>query len=79
VTLGKVIARDKGRCKICGVKVKRYTCKKGESPPDNGATLDHILPLVKGGDHVWSNVQCCCFKCNVQKSDNALGQFSLEV
>lgn len=35
----------------------------------NEATLDHIIPLSKGGFHLWHNVQLLCRQCNVRKSD----------
>lgn len=34
----------------------------------NEATVDHIVPLSKGGLHVWANVQCLCRKCNTEKN-----------
>ena len=32
-------------------------------------TLDHIIPLAKGGTHTWNNVQCACAMCNSEKRD----------
>lgn len=53
------------KCKQCKCKVQ---------PPDgtyneSEATVDHIVPVSKGGLHVWSNVQCLCRACNSSKSD----------
>jgi 5-methylcytosine-specific restriction endonuclease McrA len=33
------------------------------------ATLDHIVPLAKGGLHVMENVACAHHACNSDKSD----------
>lgn len=27
-------------------------------------TLEHVIPLSKGGEHVLENVEPCCFECN---------------
>jgi 5-methylcytosine-specific restriction endonuclease McrA len=35
----------------------------------NAPTVDHIIPLAKGGTHTWDNVQLAHMHCNVAKSD----------
>lgn len=37
---------------------------------DNCATIDHIKPISKGGDHTYINTQLLCRKCNSIKRDN---------
>lgn len=68
VTRAKVIKRDKYICQICG-----KTCdpqdKSWGSSGANFPTLDHIIPLAKGGTHTWGNVQCACGACNSNKRD----------
>lgn len=61
----EVFDAAKWKCKQCKCKVQ---------PPDGTyneteATMDHIVPVSKGGLHVWSNVQCLCRACNSAKSD----------
>lgn len=53
-----IYIRDKGTCGICGKFV----------PPDS-FTIDHIVPISKGGTYEYSNLQCCCRKCNQLKDD----------
>lgn len=53
-----IYIRDKGTCGICGKFV----------PPDS-FTVDHIVPISKGGTYDYSNLQCCCRKCNQLKDD----------
>jgi hypothetical protein len=67
----KVFARDKWSCRICGVKTPR---KLRGTFEDNAPELDHIIPLAKGGPHIYENVQCACRKCNQSKSDKIIGQ-----
>lgn len=50
-----------GICFYCG-KVDRLT-------------LDHILPLVRGGAHTFGNVVLCCITCNTKKGKKTLREF----
>jgi len=68
VTRDKVIARDHGVCQICGVKCDE-TDKGWGSFGERYPTVDHIIPLSKGGTHTWDNVQCACAICNSYKRD----------
>ena len=42
-----------------------HYCRGRFSPQD--LTMDHIVPLVRGGKSVKSNVVPCCKECNNQK------------
>jgi len=65
----EILERDNWKCGICG----------GEISPDlawpdrMSATLDHIVPIVKGGDHSFANVQAAHFTCNSSKGDRRSG------
>lgn len=39
------------------------------------ATIDHILPLAKGGSHTWDNTALSCFRCNASKGDQLLSEW----
>lgn len=60
----EIYIRDKGRCGICG-----------EFIPLNEFTIDHIIPISKGGTYDYDNLQCCCFKCNQLKSNETPDDF----
>lgn len=68
VTRIKVVQRDHCICQICGKKCDPKDRRWGSSGP-NFPTLDHIIPLAKGGTHTWDNVQCACGICNSSKRD----------
>lgn len=70
----KVFDRDKWKCRLCGIKTPKT--KRG-SYMDTAPELDHIIPLSKGGKHIYSNVQCSCRKCNQMKGGKELGQLLL--
>lgn len=50
--------KNKGRCAICG----RFV-------PYDEFTVDHIIPLAKGGTNELHNLQCACKVCNLIKQD----------
>jgi 5-methylcytosine-specific restriction endonuclease McrA len=51
-----VFARDEFRCQYCR-----------DSFSEKQLTLDHVVPLVKGGKTSWSNIVTCCVSCNQRK------------
>ncbi|NJK62009.1 MAG: HNH endonuclease [Synechococcaceae cyanobacterium SM2_3_1] len=55
VTRREVAKRDGGRCQYCGCT--------------NNMTLDHVVPLSRGGVHRWENVVLACESCNQRKGD----------
>lgn len=56
------------RCAICGVLMAPL-CENREMP--TSPTLDHVIPLSKGGRDHWENVQAAHRSCN-QAKGNAL-------
>lgn len=66
-SLKKLYERDKGICKICN-----GLCNWNDKKVINGTTvvgntypsIDHIIPLAKGGSDDWENLQLVHFKCN---------------
>ena len=60
----EIYIRDKGKCGICGKFI-----------PLNEFTIDHIVPISKGGTYDYDNLQCCCFKCNQLKSNEMPDDF----
>jgi len=60
----------KNRCENCGVDtVPGQQHKKGVTPPDKEAQVDHVTPRAKGGDGDPENGQVLCRECNIKKSD----------
>lgn len=55
VTRREVLRRDKHSCQYCG--------------SNKQLTLDHVIPISKGGKHSWDNVVAACESCNNRKGD----------
>lgn len=54
-------------CQLCGQPVPR-----GISAPDPlSPSIDHIIPLSKGGTHTVENVQLAHYRCNTKKGNRA--------
>jgi len=51
VSRRSLLARDNYTCQYCGRR-------------DLPLTLDHITPKVRGGQSDWTNLVCCCTRCN---------------
>ena len=75
ITLKKVADRDHNQCQICGllvdwndyeVKEQRKIC--GRFYPSR----DHIIPLSRGGEHSWSNIQLAHMICNIRKNNKVI-------
>jgi hypothetical protein len=60
-----VFERDGWVCQLCYQSVP-----DGVPVPDPwAATIDHIIPIAKGGTHGYANVQLAHFECNWRKRD----------
>lgn len=76
ITLSKLIKRDKNICHICGEECngEDYTTTEegyfiaGERYP----SIDHVIPIAKGGLHRWDNVKLAHMYCNTIKRDKII-------
>lgn len=59
-----IYKKDNGKCYLCG-KELLYS----------EMTLDHVMPLAKGGADCMENLRCCCVNCNRWKADSYSGDF----
>ena len=68
ITLEKLFVRDGGRCRNCGLLMTFECDPLGDSYP----SIDHIVPIARGGLHSWDNVQLLCRGCNSIKRDSTI-------
>lgn len=74
ITLATLYRRDKGVCHICGMPCdyNDFEIRNGNKVVlDLYPTIDHVIPLARGGLHEWGNVKLAHKRCNSIKSANA--------
>jgi hypothetical protein len=54
----RLFARDRHVCAYCGAQ-----CSEGD------LTVEHIVPVSRGGRHEWTNVVTACRSCNTRKGN----------
>jgi 5-methylcytosine-specific restriction endonuclease McrA len=62
----EIAQRDNWRCHMCGRKVTQRTW-----------SIDHLIPLSKGGNHTRRNVALAHFKCNASRGNRGKAQLLL--
>lgn len=76
ITLQRVFFNDGGVCYLCG-----ETCDWSDKETREDGTIvcgntypsiDHVIPLAKGGKHAWNNVRLAHRLCNTCKSDKII-------
>ena len=63
-----IFKRDRSQCQYCGLPFARQEL-----------TIDHVVPRSLGGRTIWSNVVCCCIKCNRQKGNKDLSLTNMKL
>lgn len=72
-TLAEIAERDGHKCQLCK---KRVPMDKAVPHP-LAPTIDHVLPIARGGDDTRANVQLAHFECNWRKGDGGTQQLAL--
>ena len=81
ITLEKLYQRDDGKCYLCGC-----ICDWNDKTETDRAvicgnyypSIDHVIPLSKGGTHSWNNVKLAHRICNSLKKDDIIDQSEME-
>ncbi len=60
----QIYERDEYKCRYCDKQLTRFT-----------ATLDHVVPVVEGGENSYANLITACLSCNSQKNRRPVGDF----
>ena len=63
-----ILVRDTFECQYCGVKLSSQS-----------GTIDHIIPISRGGKTAWNNVVAACAPCNHKKGDRLLTEINMKL
>jgi 5-methylcytosine-specific restriction endonuclease McrA len=63
-----IYARDDHRCQYCQ---QRFS--------ERELTLDHVVPVVRGGKKTWENIVAACIRCNQRKGDRTPEEVGLKL
>jgi hypothetical protein len=76
ISILKLMERDNNTCYLCGneVDINDYCVDKEGTfiAGNNYPSIEHVIPLSKGGTHTWDNVKLACRHCNSIKSDKII-------
>lgn len=72
ITLEKVYKKYHGFCYICGKHM--ILDRKNYNHPDS-PTIEHVVPICRGGTHTWDNVRLACRECNNHKSKKTYQEY----
>lgn len=64
-TKKNIFERDKYTCKYCGAT--------------KHLTIDHVIPVSRGGQNTWKNLVTCCFQCNNKKGNKTPEEAGMEL
>lgn len=71
ITLAKVYKRDHGVCYICG----KHLILNDDYNRLDAPTIEHVVPICRGGTHTWGNVRLACRACNNAKGTKLLKEY----
>lgn len=63
-----IFLRDRNHCQYCGRR-----------QPTRELSIDHVIPLSRGGKSVWENVVCACLPCNSRKGSRTPEQCGMRL
>lgn len=73
ITISELMRRDNSVCHLCGKKTRWGQGPLGSMYP----TIDHLVPISKGGEHTWQNVALACRRCNISRGNRGVAQLRL--
>lgn len=79
ISLHELFIRDNGVCYLCGGECKWSDyVQRGDAfiAGNDYPSVDHVIPLTKGGLHAWNNVRLAHRHCNTIKSDKLIPSHS---
>lgn len=70
-TTRQVFERDSGICYLCG----ELLFLDVPHPERSFASIDHVVPISRGGADTLDNVRIACLSCNLRKNDKTVEEY----
>ena len=75
VTVRNLRAIHGDTCCYCAVEMDFVRGVRGDGIAPNRATLEHVMPLSRGGTHTFDNARLACHRCNVRKNSKTVDEW----
>ena len=75
LTVAKLRAMLGDECCYCGVTMTFKRGRTAEGIAPHRATLEHLLPISRGGSHTFDNADLACHSCNTRKNNKTVDEF----
>ena len=72
ISIERLMKRDGGNCYLCNKTVDI----KADTNDDRYPSIEHVIPICKGGTHTWDNVKLAHRGCNVAKGTEIIGELA---
>lgn len=66
-----IYERDNWTCYLCGKEIN----KTSKAPHPKSPSLDHVVPICKGGSHTYDNLKAAHLYCNQSKGGKTLEEY----
>ena len=68
ISIERLLKRDGSTCYLCG----ESTIKGEDTNHELYPSIEHVIPIAKGGTHTWDNVKIAHRRCNWEKRDDII-------
>lgn len=68
ISIERLLKRDGSTCYLCG----ENTIKGEDTNHELYPSIEHVIPIAKGGTHTWDNVKIAHRRCNWEKRDDII-------
>lgn len=65
-------------CPVCGFSMRGYVDECGIASDNRKPTIQHNVPISKGGKHELGNISVICHQCNVSLQDTETGRLNAD-
>lgn len=74
VSIASLRERDGDLCRYCGREMEFIPGRDRAYRPLL-ATIDHVVPICRGGSHTFANTVLACRRCNTSKNGKTLAEW----